>query len=169
METKNEKGSSQLTLTRVFNAPRELVFKAFTEADRMAKWWGPKGSEITIKKLDLRPGGVFHYSMAFGDNTIWGLFIYREIVAPVRLVFVNCFSDKDGNKARSPFHPVWPLEILNTFTFTKQDGKTTLTIIGGPINASQQEVEAFEANIGNLQTGFKGTFDALDEYLATYK
>ena len=68
MENKNE-----IIITRDFNAPRELVFKAWTEADRLAKWWGPKEAEMIANISDVRPGGAFHYSMRFpGQPEMWG-------------------------------------------------------------------------------------------------
>ena len=94
----------ELVITRAFDAPRELVWKAFTESDRLSQWWGPKGFTMLVRALDFRPGGVYHYSMRSPDGHImWGKFIYREIQAPERLVFVNSFSDEEGNIVRSPF------------------------------------------------------------------
>src|SRR5205085_4388835 len=109
--------AEEFTITRVFDAPRELVWKAITESERLMRWWGPKGFTMQVAQLDLRPGGVFHYSMRSpGGNDMWGKFVYREVVAPERLVFVNSFSDAEGNLTRNPFSPSWPLEILNTWT-----------------------------------------------------
>src|SRR5215468_2760397 len=81
-------------ITRVFDAPLDLVFKAWTEAERLTHWWGPKGFKMLSCKLDLRPGGVFHYGMqAPNGAAMWGKWVFREIVAPKRLVFVVSFSD----------------------------------------------------------------------------
>ena len=72
--------------TREFDAPRDLVFKAWTERERLQEWWGPQGFGIRVAKLDLRPGGVFHYGMQTPDGReVWGRFAYREIAAPERL------------------------------------------------------------------------------------
>ncbi len=82
--------NKEFVITRTFDAPRDLVFKAWTEAERLAQWWGPKGCNITVSKLELRPGGTFLYSMKMSNGpAMWGKFVYREIVAPERLVFVN--------------------------------------------------------------------------------
>jgi len=156
-----------LVITREFNAPKELVYKMWTEAEHLAHWWGPKGFEMEIAKFDFRPGGVFHYVMRMNDVEMWGKFLYREITAPDRIVFINCFSDKEGNIARSPFMPVWPLEILNTLTLEEENGKTKLTLSGGPINATDEELQAFKDMVPNMQQGFGGTFEQLDAYLAT--
>ena len=87
----------EFIIARVFDAPRDLVWKAWTEAEHLARWWGPKGFPISVVKLDLRPGSVFLYSMRFPEgHEMWGKFVYREIAEPGRLVFINSFSDAEG-------------------------------------------------------------------------
>ena len=162
MEQKNE-----LVITREFNAPRELVFKMWTEAEHLAKWWGPKGFTIKVSKLDVAPGGIFLYCMAGEGFEMWGKFVYLEVMPPERLIFISSFSDKDGNITRAPFSATWPLEVMNTLTLTELDGKTTLTIEGGPHNATDEEMDTFRAGIPSMNQGFGGTFDQLDGYLAT--
>jgi uncharacterized protein YndB with AHSA1/START domain len=154
-------------IARTFDAPRDLVFKAWTEPERLAQWWGPKGCAIAVSKLELRPGGTFLYSMKMPNGpAMWGKFVYREIVAPERLVFVNSFTDDTGKIIRSPFSPTWPLEILNTLTLLEHQGKTTLDLRGGPINAAEQERKTFEDAFGSLEKGFAGSLDQLADYLA---
>lgn len=157
----------ELIITRTFDAPRELVFKAFAEAERLAQWWGPKGCTIQVSKLDFRPGGVFHYRMSMPDGfEMWGRFTYREIVPPAKIVWVNAFSDSAGNLTRAPFGDTIPLEILNTVTLEEQDGKTLLTLRGGPIDATPEEVATFEGMFDSMQQGWGGTWDQLEEHLA---
>ncbi|TMV46808.1 SRPBCC domain-containing protein [Paenibacillus mesophilus] len=156
-----------LVITRVFNAPRELVFKAWTEPERLAQWWGPKGFALEISKLDLRPGGMFLGSQRSPEGFVmWGKFVYQEITPPEKLVFIQSFSDEEGNTVRAPFSPVWPLEIINELTLTEHEGKTTLTLRGGPINATEDELKAFEGMKPMVQQGFVGTFDQLEAFLA---
>jgi uncharacterized protein YndB with AHSA1/START domain len=156
-----------LTLTRVFAAPRALVFKAWTEAERLAQWWGPKGFDLHVASFDLRPGGVFHYSIQPPNGqALWGKFVYREIVAPERLVFVSSFADSAGAIIGNPWAPIWPREVLNNLVLSEQDGKTTLKIWGGPLNATEAEIAAFAAARSSLEQGFSGTFAQLDAYLA---
>ncbi|MBI4275605.1 MAG: SRPBCC domain-containing protein, partial [Rhizobiales bacterium] len=81
---------TDFVISRVFDAPRKLVWKAWTEAERLAQWWGPKGCTIRVVKLDVRPGGIFHYAMQFKPgHDMWGRFIYREIAAPERLIYIS--------------------------------------------------------------------------------
>ncbi|MBD2872339.1 SRPBCC domain-containing protein [Paenibacillus arenilitoris] len=159
--------NNEFVITRELDAPRELVFKAWTEPEHLQRWWGPKGLTITVVKLDLRPGGLFHYIMRTpeGDET-WGRFAYREITAPERLVYVNSFSDPEGGIVRPPFDDPWPLEILNTVTLEEQDGKTTVTISAIPVNASEEETRVFRAGFESMEQGYGGTFDQLAEHLA---
>ncbi|MDG0809086.1 SRPBCC family protein [Cohnella rhizosphaerae] len=158
----------EVLLTREFNAPRELVFKVWTEAEHFGKWWGPKGFTLEVSKMDARPGGMFLGCQKSPDGmSMWGKFVYREVIKPEKLVFVQSFSDEQGNTIRAPFNPNWPLEIINILTFEEADGKTTVTFSGGPINASEEEMAAFNAMKPMVKQGFAGTFEQLDQYLAS--
>ena len=164
----------EFVLTREFDAPRELVWKAWSEPERLAQWWGPKGFAMLVAKLDFRAGGSFHYCMeAPGggpmSGKMWGKFAYREIVAPERIVFVNSFSNAEGGLTRHPLSATWPLEVLNVLTFAEKDGRTTLTLRGGPINATAEERATFLGAFEGMQKGFGGTLDQLAAYLAQAK
>ena len=160
----------EFTFTRTFDAPRESVWRAWTDAASLAQWWGPKGSTIRVISLDLRPGGIFHYAMAFRPgHDMYGRFVYREIDPPARLVFVNSFSDPAGGITRAPFpqlNNLWPLEVLNVVTFTEEGGRTTISLHGSPINATEEERKVFAANAASMRQGFGGTFDQLAAFLA---
>lgn len=155
------------TIARTFDAPRALVFAAFAAAERLARWWGPKGCTITVLKLEFRPGGVFHYRMDLPDGTaMWGRFCFREIVEPERIVWVNSFADADGGIARAPFLPTFPAEILDEVTLEERDGKTTLTLRASPIDATAEERAVFDGLFDSMTDGFGGTWDQLAAYLA---
>ncbi len=157
----------EFVITRVFDAPRERVWKAWTESERLAQWWGPKGFKVHTCKVDLRPGGVFHYGMRAPDGSdMWGKFVYREIVAPERLVFIVSFSDPKGGVTRHPWSPNWPLETLSTITFTEQEGKTKITVRWVPYSATELERKTFEDGRQSMQQGWTGTMDQFAEYLA---
>jgi uncharacterized protein YndB with AHSA1/START domain len=158
----------EFVITRVFNAPRDLVFKTMTETEHLQKWWGPKGCTIEVASHEPRAGGVFHYRMVFpGGVDMWGKFQYREITAPERIVFINGFADAQGNSIRNPMSPSWPLEMLITTTLVEQGGKTALTLRSQPINASELERQTFLAGHASMQQGFGGMYDQYEEYLAT--
>src|SRR5262245_53610721 len=125
--------SCELIISRVFDAPRELVFKAYAESERLERWWGAKDFKTRVEKLDFGPGGDVLYRVSAPDSRqIWGKFGYREIVAPERIVFINSFADEDGNTIRAPFSPIWPLEVLSVMTFAEHEGKTAVTVRSVP-------------------------------------
>ena len=154
-------------MTRTFDAPRDKVWKAWTERERLLQWFGPKGFRMTTAKLDLRPGGKFHYSLQAPDGKeMWGKFVYREIDAPERIVLVNSFSDEKGGLTRHPFSATWPLEMLSTTTLTEEGGKTKLTIEWSPLDPTDAERKTFDTSHDGMKQGWTGTFDQLAEYLA---
>jgi uncharacterized protein YndB with AHSA1/START domain len=159
---------TEFSITRVFDAPRETVWDAWTRAESLAQWWGPKGFDIGVSRLEMKPGGMFLYSMKTASQEMWGRFIYREVVRPERIVFVNSFSNPDGNVTRAPFFDnKWPLEVLTIVTFTEKGAQTVIDLRSSPIDATPEECAAFVANEASMQAGFGGTFDQLDAYLAT--
>jgi uncharacterized protein YndB with AHSA1/START domain len=154
-------------ITRIFNAPRPLVWNAWTDAERLAKWWGPKGCTLRVITLDMRPGGIFHYAMEFQPGqAMYGRFVYGNIVAPETFSFVSSFADEAGNVIRAPFSATWPLEVRNTITLTDKGDRTELTLRGGPIDPTDAEYETFLGMFASMQQGWGGTFDKLDELLA---
>jgi len=158
-----------IVLKREFNAPRELVFKVWTEPAHFGNWWGPQGFSLEVKKMDVRPGGMFLgcQKSPDGQHTIWGKFVYQEVHAPEKLVWVQSFSDEEGNIIRAPFNPNWPLEILNVLTLEENEGKTLLTLQGGPLNASAEDQEAYDGMAPMVSQGFEGTFEQLANYLVS--
>jgi uncharacterized protein YndB with AHSA1/START domain len=97
---------------------------------------------------------------------MWGRFVYRDIVAPERLVYISSFSDETAGLTRAPFKDTFPLEILNMLTLHEKDGKTTLTLRGTPLNPTAEERATFIDMFASMQQGFGGTFDQLEAYLA---
>jgi uncharacterized protein YndB with AHSA1/START domain len=163
-----ESTNRPFVISRTFDTPREKIWKAWTERDRLMKWFGPKGIKITTADLDFRPAGRFHYCMETPDGKqIWGKFVYRESIAPERIVWVNSFSDESGGVTRHPFSGTWPLEMLSTLTLTEQNGKTTATVEWAPLNPTPEERQTFDAGHDSMRNGWTGTFDQLEEYLRT--
>ena len=160
--------SVAFVLTRIFNAPRALVFKTMTEADHLQKWWGPKGCTIDVIKHVPGPGGMFHYAMRFGPVAdMYGKFQYREITPIERIVFTNGFADADGNAIQYPAMPTWPLEVLNTITLDDHGDTTSMTLHSAPLNASAIEIDTFKAGHESMAGGFGGMYDVYDDYLKT--
>jgi uncharacterized protein YndB with AHSA1/START domain len=165
-----ENVGQEFVISRVFDAPRSLMWKALSEPERMKKWWGPKGFTVRAAHMDFRPGGSYHYCMRSPDgHDMWGKFVYREIDAPERIVFINAFSDEQGGLTRHPMSPTWPMEMLSTFTFAETGGQTTFTIRWFPYKATEEERKTFEDGRAGMRQGWTGTLDQLEAYLATVK
>jgi len=153
-------------ISRTFTAPRDLVFQMWTEAEHLQHWWGPKGCEIEVKHLDVRPGGTFHYAMRFnGGEPMHGRFVFQEIKPPERLRYVGSFATAAGDLAPAPFDEKWPQELLTTVTFVQFDGPTTVVVEWVPLNSGVQEHATFERNRGSMVEGWTGTFERLATYL----
>jgi uncharacterized protein YndB with AHSA1/START domain len=161
--------AGEFVMSRVFDAPRDLVWKCFTEPERMKQWWGPKGFKVLAAKMDLRPGGTYLYGMqAPNGQTMWGKFVYREIVPQERMVFINSFSDEMGGITRHPGNENWPLEMLSTFSFEDAPGgKTKFTVTWTPHNATEEEQKTFDSNRQSMLQGWGGTMDQFESYLAS--
>src|SRR6201986_1433483 len=136
----------RFAISRMFGASRELVFAAWSDPNRLRRWWGPKGCSLGFCNMDFRPGGQLLYSLRMPDGQeMWGKFVYREILPPDRLVFVTSFSYQEGAVARAPFNPNWPLEILMTLPLSQQFTLTRLQLLGEPLNPTAEELNLFES------------------------
>jgi len=147
----------KLTLTRVFDAPRELVFQAWTEPEHLKQWWGPRGFTTPACEVDLRVGGTWKIVMRFPDgvNEHTMQSVYREIVPPERLSFTNIALDKDGNRL---------LEGITSITFEELGGKTKLTLytrMTGLVSYADRMLEGMEP-------GWSQTLERLGEALAEW-
>jgi uncharacterized protein YndB with AHSA1/START domain len=152
--------------TRVFDAPRERVWQAWTEAERLKQWFAPRGFQTTHNNLDLRPGGLYHYCLRMPDGKeMWGKWTFREIVKPAKLVFVVSFSDAKGGLARHPMNPNWPQQMLSTVEFEAQGAQTRVTVSWLPLEASELERKTFEEGRDGMKQGWGGTLDGLVAYL----
>ncbi len=159
-----------LKINRSFTAPRELIWRVWSEAAHLAHWFGPKGFPIVHAKLDFKEGGIYHYAMELpGGSRMWGKWTFREIVPNERIAFVVTFSDEQGGVSRHPMVANWPLELQTIITFTEEGDSTGIHIDGHPLNASDLEQQVFEFGKPGMQAGWAGTFAQLEAYLETLK
>jgi uncharacterized protein YndB with AHSA1/START domain len=167
MKTVNQNTKeAELIIARDFNSKKEIVFNEFADAVALAEWWGPPGVPITVVKLDFKLNGIFHYKAEIQGRAMWGRFVYKQINKPNLLEFISSFSDENCGITRAPFSDKFPLEIFNRFEFSEQNGKTTITLKGYPINATEEEMKAFIEMKSGMQQGFSGTFSQLENYLS---
>src|ERR1700675_3192651 len=121
----------ELILTRIFGAPRGLVFRAWTDPQHMARWWGPRGLTNPVRELDVRPGGLKRIDMRGPDGTNYPMKgVFHEIVEPERLVFTSTALEDAAGKSL--------VEILNTITLDDYNGLTKLTLHAGLITKDLQ-------------------------------
>jgi uncharacterized protein YndB with AHSA1/START domain len=144
----------EITITRIFDAPRALVFKAWTDAAMLAQWWGPKGFTNPVCELDPHVGGAIRIHMRAPDGAVYPMDgEIREIVPPERLVFTNNALDGDGNRVT---------EGLTTVTFTDEGGKTKLTLH----TRGAAVVEIAVKYLQGMEYGWMQSIDKLQALLA---
>jgi uncharacterized protein YndB with AHSA1/START domain len=150
---KRASSSPELVITRILNAPRSLVWKAWTDPKQVKQWWGPRGFTNPVCKLDLRPGGSIRIDMRGPDGTVFPMTgTYTEITKPKRLVFTSGALGKDGN-------PLF--EVLTTVTFVQQGDKTALTVRARVISSTA----AAAPHIAGMNEGWSQTLDRLAEHM----
>jgi len=153
-------------ISRELDAPRQRVWQAWTEPERLQQWMSPTGFTVIAANLDLRPGGTYHYGMRAADGKeMWGKWLIREVKRPERLVFVTTFSDPQGGLTRHPLAPDWPAKMLSTITFAENGKATLLTIQWQPIEASEAELKVFDNGRPGMNQGWSGSFEQLTNYL----
>jgi uncharacterized protein YndB with AHSA1/START domain len=151
------KASSEwdLVMTRVFDAPRELVFKAWTETKHVAQWWGPKRFTNPVCEMDVRPGGAIRIHMRAPDGVVYPMTgVFQEVVVPERLAFVSSALDDKGNSM---------FDVLSIVTFADQGAKTALTLQLRVIKATA----AAPQYLKGMEMGWTQSLDRLGEHLAT--
>jgi uncharacterized protein YndB with AHSA1/START domain len=142
-----------LVMTRVFDAPRELVFQVWTDPMHLAQWWGPNGFTNPVCEMDLRVGGELRIHMRAPDGKVYPMKgVFEEITPPERLVFVSSALDENG---KSMF------DILNTVIFAEQNGKTALTLQARVLTTSAQAPQYLKG----MEAGWTQTLDRLGKHL----
>ena len=151
-----ERSEREVTMTRMFDAPRELVFESYSSCEHLAEWWGPREWPIAHCEIDFREGGVWQYAMRGpGGDEAWGKAVFQEIVEPERIVYVDYFSDADG-----AINEEMP-STLSTVTFREVGDKTKVTVAAE--YDTPEELETV-VDMGMIE-GFTETWDRLDEHL----
>ncbi len=144
----------KLIITRILDAPRELVFNLWTDPKHLSQWWGPNGFTAPTCEMDLRPGGAIRIHMEHPDfPNHWMKGVFKEIVPPEKLVFTNgAFIGEDGEPG---------IDGVCTVTFEDYDGKTKMTLVAEVTKLAPQFSFAYEG----MNEGWNQTLDKLTTYL----
>lgn len=169
MSNRQSTKKAAFTLTYEFDAPRKLVFNAFSNAEALNEWWGPVQTKNSVIKLDFRPGGIFHFKMEANGSVNYGRFLFGKIEPYDLLEFTNAFADEHAHVVKAPFDIQIPAEIFYRLVFSENKGRTSILLTGEPVNASDQEVDGFLSINTSMQEGFGATFSQLAIYLEKQK
>lgn len=161
MSPTSKPSQREVAITRAFDALGEAVFRAWTDPEQLAHWFAPRGCTVEFRKLDLRAGGAFHTCMRSPNgHACWWKGVYRELVAPERIVFTMAVADEEGaaiDPAEAGMDPQWPRETTVTVTLAEVGGKTRLAL--------HQTVEASIAERSGALACWLEMFDRLAEEL----
>lgn len=157
-------GLSTYTLERIFDAPRELVWRGWTERELFARWYGPR-AETVVHRADLEPGGLWLVEMRMGDNASFQRFECAEVTPPDRLVWRQSVSDPDWNVIANPMLPDWPRVVLSTVTLDGDGARTRMRFTWAPHEASEAEHGAFAGAIEEMGKGWEAGMKLLADIL----
>jgi uncharacterized protein YndB with AHSA1/START domain len=152
-------------LERRFDAPRELVWKTWTDPELLPRWYGPN-VETIVHRLELKPGGLWLVEMKWGGNSHYQRVEYTEVTPPERLVWLHSSSDASWNIIPSPMKPNWPRVLLTTVTLEQDGGQTKLRLTWVPHEASDAEIACFAAAMDGMGKGWDAGMKLLEELLA---
>ncbi|NNL87852.1 MAG: SRPBCC domain-containing protein [Marinicaulis sp.] len=158
----------EFVLDRVFDAPRDFVWRAWTDPELVSRWYGP-GVETIIHEYTLKTGGVWKNEMRFGDKGMFSIMEFEEVTPPEKMVWRHSSSDADWNVVSNSMMPEWPKTLLTTVTFTEEHGKTKVRLSQVPLNATKEEEAAFAATMANMDGGWSKGYAIIDEILAEMK
>ena len=153
-------------LDREFDAPRDMVWRAWTDPALLSRWYGP-GVETVIHKFDLAPGGVWLNEMKWGENSMLSKMVFKEVTAPEKLVWDHFSStDSEWNSIKNPKMPDWPDVLLTKVTFEDAGAKTKVRLSQIPIDASDAEIACFAQMMEGMSKGWGSGYAIMDEMFA---
>lgn len=153
---------------RMFDAPKDMVWKAWTDPELLQRWYGP-GVETIIHKFDLRAGGVWLNEMKWGENSDLSKMEFQEVTPKDKLIWHQSSTDADWNIVSNPMMENWPRTLLTTVTFEDMGAQTKVRLIWIPLNATDAEIACFAGAMEGLGNGWGKGFAILDEMLAELK
>ena len=155
----------EYVLDRVFDAPREMVWRAWTDPELLHRWYGP-GAETIIHKFDLKPGGMWLNEMKWGDNSNFQKVVFQEVTQPEKMVWHHYSStDSDWNSTPNPMMADWPRLLLTTVTFEDKGEKTNVRLTQIPLEGTDAEIACFAGAMAGMDKGWGSGYAIMDELL----
>jgi len=151
----------EYVLDRVFDAPRTMVWRAWTDPELLAEWYGP-GVETVIHKFDLKPGGMWLNEMKFGDKSDLSKMVFQDVVPHERLVWHHSSTDAEWNIVSNPMMEGWPRVLLTTVTFEDMGGQTKVRLTMVPVDATDAELACFANAMAGMDNGWGKGYEAMD-------
>ncbi|MCO5144007.1 MAG: SRPBCC domain-containing protein [Oligoflexia bacterium] len=160
-------GKDLFVINRSFDAPIELLFSLWTNAEHFSKWIPPVGVKMKFIEGKIKEGEKLHWAMEGDFGVMYGRFHYLEIKNPKKIVYTQEFCDENQNTSRHPLAPIWPQTMITTVLFSKEDEKQTRVTVTFDIysEASLSEREAFHTAKPGMTLGWTGSFDKLEDLL----
>ena len=149
-----------------FQANRDFLYNVWTDQRHVKIWMVPPGCSIRFTRCDIRPGRTSHYCLtSSAGEDVWGKVIYRQMIKPKYIEYVQYFSDENEVVGRHPLIPTWPTEMLTTINLSDKELRTNVSIHWTPLNARPEEIETFNAAHLQMEHDWKGIFSQMDRYL----
>ncbi|MGY8814487.1 MAG: SRPBCC family protein [Gammaproteobacteria bacterium] len=153
----------EYSLERIFEAPRELVWQAWTDPEVLHRWYGP-GAETIIHKFDLEPGGMWLNEMKWGGNSHFQKVVFQEVSQPSMLVWHHYSStDAKWNSITNPMMADWPRLLLTTVMFEEMGNKTKVRLSQVPMEATDTEIACFAKAMVGMDKGWGSGYAIMDE------
>ncbi|MBZ0216883.1 MAG: SRPBCC domain-containing protein [Fimbriimonadaceae bacterium] len=152
-------------LERVFDAPREMVWRAWTDPALLSRWYGPN-AETVIHKFDLKAGGVWLNEMKWGEKSNFQKVLFQEVTPREKLVWHHCSADSDWNVVANPMMPDWPRMLLTTVNFEDMGAQTNVRLSQVPMEATDAEIACFAKMMANMDKGWGSGYAIMDDLLA---
>lgn len=155
----------EYVLERIFDAPREMVWRSWTDPELLARWYGP-GVETIIHEFDLKPGGAWLNEMKWGETSDLSKMVFQEVVVNEKMVWHHSSTDAEWNIISNQRMPNWPRVLLTTVTFEDVGEKTKVRLSQVPIEASAEEIACFAEMMAGMDKGWGSGFALIEEILA---
>ena len=152
-------------LDRVFDAPRDMVWRAWTDPELLSRWYGPN-IETVIHRFDLKPGGAWLNEMKMGAKSDFSKMVFQEVVPPEKLVWHHASTDSDWNVAANPMMPDWPRLLLTTVTFEDWGNQTNVRLSQIPMDATDVEIACFAGMMDGMSKGWGSGYAIMDDIFA---